>query len=255
MALTDHDSVDGLEEAAQTARALGMPLIHGLEMSVGGDREIHLLGYGVPLADASIRAFCREKKRERFARMEQMVGRLQSMRLPITLEEVEALASGLLSRSHIARVLRRNGAVSSVKEAFEKYLNPGKPAYVPRREISVGAACTLLRACGAVPVLAHPGLMKMGQSTLDSLLEAWQKQGLAGVEAYHPGHQANHVAHLERFARRHGLLVTGGSDFHGEAMRPTAIAQGVERWREAPRDTALLFEKIGIHGREGVFQA
>ena len=251
LALTDHDSISGLREAAQAAQMVSLPMLHGIEMSVGGDREIHLLGYGVPLEDEAIQAFYAEQKLERVQRIEKMVALLQQQGFEITMDEVRALSQGLLSRSHVARVLVEHGIVPHVKAAFEKYLNPGKLAYVPRREVGVGEACALLKRCGAVPVLAHPGQLKMGQMALDSLLEAWQAQGLAGVEVYHPSHQANHTAHLERFAREHGLLVTGGSDFHGEQMRPTPIAQGVERWKNAMRDTQALFERIGPQGRTG----
>lgn len=255
-ALTDHDSLDGIAQASAAARACGLPMIHGIEMSVGGDREIHLLGYGVPTDAEEIRTFCEEKKRERDVRIETMVARLQEMGMEITLDQVRALSDNLLSRSHVARALVENGVVNSIKAAFEKYLNPGKPAYVPRREISVGEACAMLTRCGAVPVLAHPGQLKMGQMTLDTLLEAWQAQGLAGVEVYHSSHQANHIVHLERFARARGLLVTGGSDFHGEAVKEQVrIAQGVERWKDAAADTAALFERIGSKGKTGTFRA
>lgn len=251
LALTDHDSVDGLREASEAARACGITLIHGIEMSIGGSREIHLLGYGVPVDDPAVNAFCAAKRAERVQRIEQMVARLQEMNLPITMEEVHALSDGVLSRSHVARVLVQNGAVVHVKDAFEKYLNPGKAAYVPRREVGMGEACALLKACGAMPVLAHPGQLQMGWMALDALLTAWQAQGLDGVEVYHPSHQANHTVHLERFARAHGLLVTGGSDFHGEQMRPTPIALGVDRWIHAREDAQRLLDRIGPQGRTG----
>ena len=253
-ALTDHDSLDGIAQAADAAREMQLPMLHGIEMSVGGDREIHLLGYGVPADAAEIRAFCAEKKRERVERIEKMVALLQQQGIEITIEQVRALSSNLLSRSHVARALVENGAVNSIKAAFEKYLNPGRPAYVPRKEISVGDACAMLKRCGAVPVLAHPGQLKMGQMTLDTLIEAWQAQGLEGIEVYHSSHQANHTVHLERFARARGLLVTGGSDFHGEAVKESVrIAQGVERWKEAKLDAAALFERIGPAGKTGTF--
>lgn len=255
-ALTDHDSLSGIREAAEAAQAYDLPMLHGIEMSVGGDREIHLLGYGVPADAPEILAFCEEKKCERTQRIEKMVERLQELGIEIEFSQVRALSSNLLSRSHVARVLVENGVVTSIKAAFEKYLNPGKPAYVPRKEITVGDACAMLRRCGAVPVLAHPGQLKMGQMTLDTLLEAWQAQGLEGVEVYHSSHQANHIVHLERFARTHGLLVTGGSDFHGEAAKAqVCIAQGVERWRDAHADAAALFERIGLQGKTGMFRA
>ena len=161
------------------------------------------------------------------------------------MERVRELARGVVARPHIARAMVEAGHVATVAEAFDRYLAPGKAAYVPKEDVQVGQAAALIAQAGGVAVLAHPMQLKLGDMALEALVCEWKAQGLAGLEVYHPSAQNNHAAALLHLARREGLLVTGGSDFHGEAVRPSCIGEGLERWVSMEQDVRLLLSRIG----------
>lgn len=248
LAVTDHDTIGGLKEAFARAQQLGVALLPGVELSVvsaGSDREIHLLGYGLNPDDAGLLHYFSGKERERETRARAMVERVRALGMDVRFEEVRAMAGGVISRSHIAKRMVELGCVGSIKEAFERFLNPGRPAYVPREVTTLAQGCALLRAAGAVPVLAHPGLLRMGEAALEACVCEWQGQGLMGLEVFHPSHQANHARFLYGLARRRGLLVTGGSDYHGEAMRPTHLGDGLTGWESCDADVRALWRAVG----------
>ena len=244
VALTDHDSMAGIPAAREAAKRLGMQLIPGVELSCGGQKEIHVLGYGCDPEDTALRTFCERRVAQREERAEAMVQRLCALGKPIEMRRVRELAGGAIARPHIARALLEAGHVTSVSDAFDRFLKPGKPAYVPKDDVKVAEAVRLIAQAGGVAVLAHPMELKMGETQLESLIGEWKAQGLAGVEAYHPSAQGNHAAFLDRMARREGLLVTGGSDFHGEAVRKTGIGEGLERWKTMEDDVQALLARI-----------
>lgn len=168
---------------------------------------------------------------------------------PIEMRRVRELAGGAIARPHIARALLEAGHVTSVSDAFDRFLKPGKPAYVPKDDVKVAEAVRLIAQAGGVAVLAHPMELKLGETQLQSLIGEWKAQGLAGVEAFHPSAQNNHAAFLLRMARREGLLVTGGSDFHGEAVRKTEIGEGLDRWTTMEDDVQALMASIRSAGQ------
>lgn len=243
-ALTDHDSVAGIPAARKAARALGLELICGVELSCGAQKEIHVLGYGFDPQDAALLAFCEKRVAQREARAEAMVQRLCELGKPVSMARVRELARGVIARPHVARAMLEAGYVTSVSDAFERFLKPGKPAYVPKEDVKVSEAVRLIDQAGGVAVLAHPMELKMGETMLESLVGEWKGQGLAGVEVYHPSAQNNHAAFLHHMARREGLLVTGGSDFHGEAVRRTEIGEGLGRWTTMENDMHALLARI-----------
>lgn len=249
VALTDHDSMAGIPAAREAAKRLGMQLIPGVELSCGAQKEIHILGYGCDPEDAALRAFCERRLLQREARAEAMVERLCALGKPVEMRRVRELAQGAIARPHVARALLEAGHVASVSDAFDRYLKPGKPAYVPKEDVKVSEAVRVIMQAGGVAVLAHPMELKMGETQLTSLVGEWKAQGLAGVEAIHPSAQSNHAAFLTRMARREGLLVTGGSDFHGEAVRRTAIGEGLDRWSTMESDVQALLARIGEIGQ------
>lgn len=249
VALTDHDSMAGIPAAREAAKRLGMRLIPGVELSCGAQKEIHILGYGCDPEDAALRAFCERRLLQREARAEAMVERLCALGKPVEMRRVRELAQGAIARPHVARALLEAGHVASVSDAFDRYLKPGKPAYVPKEDVKVSEAVRVIMQAGGVAVLAHPMELKMGETQLTSLVGEWKAQGLAGVEAIHPSAQSNHAAFLTRMARREGLLVTGGSDFHGEAVRRTAIGEGLDRWSTMESDVQALLARIGEIGQ------
>ena len=244
VALTDHDCMDGLLPAREAAGKLGITLIDGVELSCGAQKEIHVLGYGFDPGNAALRAFCKERVRQREMRTQAMVERLCALGKGVDMARVRELARGVMGRPHIARALVEAGHVLSVSEAFERFLKPGKPAYVPKEDVRVSEAVRLIDQAGGVAVLAHPMELKMGDTMLESLIGEWKGQGLAGVEVYHPSAQNNHASFLLHLAQREQLLVTGGSDFHGEAVRKTEIGEGLDRWRSMENDMHALLARM-----------
>ncbi|MBQ8618595.1 MAG: PHP domain-containing protein [Clostridia bacterium] len=244
VALTDHDSMAGIPLAREAANRLGMTLINGVELSCGAQKEIHVLGYGFDPENQALSAFCAERIRQREVRTQAMVERLCELGKPVDMERVKALARGVMGRPHVARALVEAGHVFSVSEAFDRYLKPGKPAYVPKEDVKVSEAVRLIDQAGGIAVLAHPMELKMGETMLESLIGEWKSQGLAGVEVYHPSAQNNHASFLLHLAQRENLLVTGGSDFHGEAVRKTELGEGLDRWRSMESDMHALLARM-----------
>lgn len=212
LAITDHDSVDGLQPALAAGAALGVRVVAGVELSTEWEEEeVHILGYFLPLADQGLRAKLEGLRAGRERRARRMVERLNELGYRLELEEVRRQAAGgALGRPHVARVLIEHGYVGSVEEAFRKLLDRGKPAYVPREKITPETAVRWLRELGALPVLAHPGLLGR-----DELVEQLVPAGLVGLEVYYPEHSAADIDRYLALAARFGLAVTGGSDYHG----------------------------------------
>lgn len=222
--VTDHDTVDALPEVEAKARALGLRLIPGIELSAMWRRvEFHILGYFVDPADAALLAFLQARREARRTRLQAMLNRLRALGMTVDAEEVLARAQdGNVARPHLARVLVDRGFVASTDEAFERYLGDGRPAYVPRPDVMVSEAIRVIQLAGGLASLAHPGLHNRDDAMPD-LVAA----GLDAVEAYHVCHSAGITAHYRRLAERRGLLVTGGSDFHGGTGRDHGPAPGM----------------------------
>lgn len=246
LALTDHDTADGVPRAFEEAEKLGVTLIPGIEMgcSCGLSKEVHILGYGVDPSHEAFTRHCREKAERRQARAAAMVEKLGDAGVVIRFEDVCAMARGVISRTHIARALVDAGYANSAPAAFDKYLKPGKCGYVPRPEFKVAEAIAVIEQTGGLAVLAHPMELGMSDANMESLILEWKTQGLAGVEIYHPSTGNQHVPFLLNLARREGLLVTGGSDFHGERVNERQMRQGLDRWSAMDEDVQRLLETI-----------
>ncbi len=210
--VTDHDTLESLAEVDAGARAHGMATIPGIEISIyWRGVEFHILGYFVDPTDASLLDFLARMREARRARLRTMLSRLFAMGMAVTEDEVLALArDGNVGRPHVARALVRHGYVATLEEAFLRYLGAGRPAYVPRPDVTIREAVQAIRGAGGISSLAHPGLQNRDDAIPD-LLAA----GLDAIEVYHPKHTHGMTARYRRLARRRGLLVTGGSDFHG----------------------------------------
>jgi len=221
LAVTDHDSTDGLAEAIEAARALPpLTIVPGIEINCDVEgAEIHVLGYGMDYEAGWFQDFCRAQREERRARVHRTAERLADLGMPIDVERVFALVQeGSAGRPHVARVMLERGYVKTVREAFDKYLGAGKPAHVPRVKLGPEDAVRLLRRAGGVPVFAHPGL-----ADRDALIPALVTAGLMGIECYYPEHSpAQRGAYLE-LCRRYRLIATGGSDFHGPQVRAATL--------------------------------
>lgn len=217
VALTDHDTIAGTGEALEAGLAFGVEVIAGTEISLRwGGATFHLLGYGMrpeapPLREAL--DFLAESRR---ARNPRMAARLRDLGVDVTWEEILAEAGdSLVGRPHFARVLLRKGVVSSIQEAFDRFLGRAAPAYVDKQRLAPAEACDVIARSGGVAVLAHPGLVERDYpGRLPAVLDEMLRLGMQGIEAFHSRHSPEQTASYLDFARRHGLVVTGGSDFH-----------------------------------------
>ena len=209
LAITDHDSIAGWEEAMQAAGSQ-IEIVPGLELStVWQMRSLHILGfYPNP---AKLQAPLQERVAGRIRRAYQMTEKLVALGYPIQVPQPKGnLAPG---RPHVAAALVKAGYVKTSQEAFERWLRDDGPAYIPYEKFSAVEGIQLLRQCGAVPVWAHPFLFRGG--TVKQVLPELVKAGLMGVEVYHPSHSVSEIRQLEELCDEYGLLMTGGSDYHG----------------------------------------
>jgi predicted metal-dependent phosphoesterase TrpH len=221
LAVTDHDSTDGLAEAIEEARHHPpMTVVPGIEINCDVEgAEIHILGYCMDYEAGWFQDFCRAQREERRARVHRTAERLAALGMPIDVERVFALVQeGSAGRPHVARVMVERGYVKSVREAFDRYLAAGKPGHVPRTKLTPEDAVRLLRRAGGVPVFAHPGL-----ADRDELIPSLIAAGLMGIECHYPEHSASQRGAYLDLCRRHGLVATGGSDFHGPPVRVAAL--------------------------------
>lgn len=239
VAITDHDTMDGVAEAVAHGQTLGVEVWPGIELSTGRGEEVHILGYGLVPTSPGVQAFLASQLESRQARIEAMLARLRQMDMPITAEEATSPRTGFMGRMPLASAMVRRGYVATVQEAFDRYLNASRPAFVPRERVDVTEGIAQLVASGAVPVLAHPGRLKMDEWTLTTLLPSWKEAGLAGMEAYHSSHSLAEARRFDKMARAHGLLITGGSDCHGREGG-AAIGAHLLHWRTMQDDVATL---------------
>ena len=243
IAITDHDTMCGVPEAVAAGEKYGVRVIGGVEISAGGQTEVHVLGYGVRDVERleQTLTLMRDKRAERMAGM---VEKLRALGVDVTLDEVTALSGGSVGRSHLARVLIDKGVVRDVREAFAKYLSPGKPAYVEREKLGVQQAVRLIADCGGLPVIAHPGQNRGESYWGRERCHALKAYGLRGIEVYHMAHGAAQAAAFERIARAENLLVTGGSDYHGK-VKNVGIGDGMQHWRRRGEDLRRFLKALG----------
>lgn len=210
LAITDHDTVSGWDEATAAARPYDLEIIPGIELStVHRGKSLHILGF-YPDA-ASLIPPLRERVAGRQRRAEKIVAKLADLGYPITLPNLgKGVAPG---RPHIAKALVDAGHFPSVREAFDRVLGDSQPAYVQYEKFSIVEGIALLRDCGAIPVWAHPYLFRGG--AVEDVLEELVTAGLMGIEVYHPSQSSYQRKTLATLCQQYGLLMTGGSDYHG----------------------------------------
>ncbi|MEA1963751.1 MAG: PHP domain-containing protein, partial [Candidatus Aerophobetes bacterium] len=215
ISITDHDSVSGIEEELEVGKKLKVEIAPGIEMSTDmGDDEIHILGYYIDWKNKDFLAQLKVFQESRAKRNKKLVERLKELGMPINHNKLKGLASkgGVISRLHIARLMKEKEYVSSIGEAFESWLNPGRPAHVKRMKVSPFEIIQLIINIGGIPVFAHPYLSKR-----DDLIPDFVRAGLKGIEVYHSAHNTRTEEHYQKIAQKHHLLITGGSDCHGRA--------------------------------------
>lgn len=236
MAITDHDTLEGVDSLR--GEETPIPVLPGVELSLRDMPSLHLLGYGFAPANA-LREKVAQLAHKRVQRAEAMVTLLEDLGMPLDWAQITQGYQGTVGRAHIARAMMRKAYVSTMTEAFDKYLGEGKPAYVAGERLSMGEALPLMRQSGFVPVLAHPALLNLDELSLRPLLCAWKEQGLMGVEVYHPA-QMHRCAQFDSMARSLGLLVTGGSDFHKCGDHHGSPGAVCGKWPCAQQDVAAL---------------
>ncbi|MBZ0136265.1 MAG: PHP domain-containing protein [Planctomycetes bacterium] len=210
LALTDHDTTAGLDEAEAAALEHGVDFVPGVEITceVAGT-EVHLLGLGIDRTQRTLRELCEDVQERRRRRFFQMIEKLRAHGVPLSSDDVKDGVS--LARPYLARMLVQQGKVGSYQEAFQRYLKKGCPGYIEHSRIPIKRAIDAIQAAGGVAVLAHPGLYKNGD---ECVFEA-TRQGLDGIECFHSDHSHNTAGHYVSLARKLKLLVSGGADFHG----------------------------------------
>jgi len=235
MALTDHDTVAGVEEAFEEGARTGIEVIAGVEISVSPsewgfmehETEMHLLGYFFNGGYRALYPLLEDLRRKREQRNPKIIEKLNKLGFDITMEEVAAKApGGVAGRGHIARVLMEKGYTNSMEEGFEKYLGTGKPAYVKKDKLTPEQGISAILESGGVPVLAHPVLLDLQPGQLAAVLERLKKAGLKGIEALYSENSPEQTRELLELAVRTGLKVTGGSDFHGVYKPKIKIGTG-----------------------------
>ncbi|HEX8818437.1 MAG TPA: PHP domain-containing protein [Archangium sp.] len=218
LAVTDHDTVAGLGEAAEAAKAHGVELVPGIELSAFVlKREVHILGHFVRPDYPELASYDARLRVEREQRMEQMVEQMRKLGFPVRMEDVRAIAGNAqLGRPHLARFLVERGWCLDVKEAFDRFLGAGKPAWVERFKLDGEDAIALIHRAGGAATLAHPGSSKVERHEIRMLVQA----GLDGMESLHSDHNPSVMEKYQKFAKEFELVPTGGSDFHGEQVTP-----------------------------------
>lgn len=228
IAITDHDTVEGMEEALAEGKRTGLEVLPGVEISADYEKEIHILGYFPCGNYRGISDVLEQLKKNRDERNPKIVKKLNDMGMKITMEEVlkEADDSKIIGRPHIAAVLAKKGYVSSIDEAFDKYLAFGRPAYFKKDKLSPGESIAAIKDAGGIAVLAHPGLMGYDNDKLDKLVAYLLDFGLKGIECYYVDHTPDETSNFIRIAKKYDMVVTGGSDFHGSFKPDIKIGTG-----------------------------
>ena len=227
LAVTDHDSTEGLPRAFAAATAAGPEIVPGVEFStVRAGHGIHVLAYWIRLDDAEFQAELRRLREDRFARGEAMVRKLRELGHPITFERVREIAEGKnIVRPHIAQALVEAGVVDTIEDAFTpELIKDGGRAYVEKHALDPVDAVRLIKRAGGLVVAAHPGLHREGLGVPDEMIEEMSQAGLDGIECAHPDHPPGAEARYRKMARRLGLVATGSSDCHGTRFDPVRLA-------------------------------
>lgn len=229
VALTDHDSVSGIDEALKAGEKYGIEVVPGIEFSVQSKTETHILGYYIDYKSPLLRRALDSVMDSRNARMRRTEQKLRELGFDVTLDEALALApDGMVGRAHFARVMMNKGMVESVNEAFLKYLGSGKPAYDNTQSLSAYDAVKLINDLGGVSFVAHPHLIRLGDAELTELLKDLKEYGLDGIEGYYNEYTPEMQDYFQAKAKELVLAISGGTDFHAK-MKPhieIGIGQG-----------------------------
>lgn len=247
-AITDHDTTSGLDEAeVASEKYSGITFIPGIELSSGvGNSDLHLVCHFVDRENRALQTELDALREDRESKAEEIVERLDKIGLPLDWDEVVANADGAIGRPHIARAMVARGYVETVSDAFSRYLTPGKPGYVSRRKLEGTLALELVHGAGGVATVAHPRTV----SNIEEVLATLVPCGLAGIEVYAEKYGSDMIDRYSAYARHHGLVKSGGSDYHANGT-VNEIVPGMNG--PPPGTVRALYERaINMHGVDGV---
>lgn len=220
IAVTDHDTVEGIKFAVECGRLYDIIIIAGIEISCTfEEEEIHILGYFIDYEDKNLLETTRILKKSRESRAKKIIKKLNDLGFDITLEDVYNISgTGVIGRPHIAKAMIEKKYISTVEEAFEKYLKKDKPAYVERFKLSIEEGINLIHSTGGVAVIAHPGLIKNKKVIHEAI-----SFNADGIEVIHSKHSKQDMLKYCKIANRYNLIITGGSDFHSDLINSVPI--------------------------------
>ncbi len=242
ISITDHDTIDGVIPAINAAKSYpGLTLIPGVEISTDlADGEAHILGYFIDYGSPDFQKELEKFRDSRLVRGQRMVAKLNDLGIKIDWSRVQAIAGdGAIGRPHVAQAMLEKGYVKTFKEAFDKYIAHGGPAYVEREKMTPQEAVALILSAGGIPVLAHPFTVKDPEAMAATLKEA----GLIGIEAHYKDNTPEQTAATLELAEKYGLIATGGSDYHGIDESKEVMIGGVEVPVEAAERLIAMAEK------------
>ncbi len=234
IAITDHDTINGSKEALGIGVPPSLKFLTGVEISASPppsfpySGSLHILGYSIKIDNPLLNKTLATLQEARKTRNPGIIDRLNSMGIAVSMDELlNEVGGGQLGRPHIARLMVKKGYVESIKEAFDKYLGKGKPAYVDKYRIDCSRAIEVILDAGGIPVIAHPYLLNPGNiEEIEEFVITLKAMGLKGIEVYYPEHSQDNISKLEDIANRHGLLMTGGTDFHGSLKPEIKMGSG-----------------------------
>jgi len=222
MAITDHDTVNGLEEAQKAGLQYGVQIIPGIEINITAPRgEFHLLGLGISDISPSMKEILDKVIKTREIRNQEMISKMRDAGIDITYDEmINKFPNTMIGRPHFAQILQEKKVVKTRQQAFDLYLAKGRPWYIERIGTNLDEAIVAIKESKGLPVIAHPMSLYLSWGKLPEMMQKYYEQGVCGMEAFHPGARVTECLRLEELGRQIGLFITAGSDFHGEKIRP-----------------------------------
>lgn len=228
MALTDHDTMDGVPEAMKAGQAAGLEVIPGVELSTFFDtKEIHIVGLYIDYMNEDFKKELTELQNVRNHRNEIMCEKFQEIGIPVDYNElVASYPDAVLTRAHFADYLLNKGFIKSRNEAFERYIGDHGPCYVPRKKLDPAKAVQLIQQAGGIAILAHPVLYHLGNDAMHKLMDYLKDAGIVALEAIYSTYSMGEEAQMRKLAKEYNLLISGGSDYHGENKPTIDLGKG-----------------------------
>lgn len=226
IAITDHDTAHGYEEAAAAGAGLGLEIVPGIEISTKFTGAVHILGYYIDPAAPALRTVLDWIVEDRDKRNRKMAELMAADGIPVSYDGMLERFGDVIGRPHFARLLIELGYARDMQDAFDRYVEKGRKYYLPREILPIDRAIEIILSAGGIPVLAHPFQYRLEESELRRLIEYCLERSLRGMECRYTGYDGERVSYLERLAGEYGLIKTGGSDFHGANKPHIALGSG-----------------------------